>query len=381
VARPARAFIDLEALRSNYHLAKRLSAPGQALAVVKADAYGHGAVEVARTLEAHVPAFAVASLEEALVLRNAGIRKPILLLEGTFSADEVTEVARNNCWVMVENQQQVTALLDAQFGPGSNEMLSVWIKVDTGMHRLGFPPEDCYRVYQRLLDSRRVDREIVLATHLACADELENPFTRLQLDRFAAVASQLNAPASIANSPGLLGWPEARKEWNRPGYMLYGLTPFPAPHPVADQLRPVMTLSSAVIGLRRIDAGEGVGYGGDWIAARPSTIATVAIGYGDGYPRTAKAGTPVLINGRRCPLVGRVSMDMITVDVSDMHDVAIGSPAELWGKSLNANEVADHAGTNGYELVARMTSRVSRVYENRSIIGEPAQQDLQAKSQ
>jgi alanine racemase len=229
------------------------------------------------------------------------------------------------------------------------------------MHRLGVSPGRAKDCYQRLANSGNVQEEIVLCTHFASADDLNSTQTSDQLALFERTCADLPGPRSAANSPGLLGWPESHYDWVRPGYMLYGNSPFPGPQSNADKLQPVMTLCSSVISLRDVPAGENVGYGATWTAQRPSRIATVTIGYGDGYPRLAPSGTPVLVNGRRATLAGRVSMDMITVDVTDLDEVNISDEVVLWGDDLPAGEVARHANTIGYELTTRMPSRIPRV--------------------
>lgn len=358
MGRPAKASVDLNALQSNYRLAQRIAPGSFNMAVVKANAYGHGAVVCANALEELVPAFGVACIEEALTLRLAGITKPILLLEGSFTADEVATAEHYNFWLMVENAQHVEQILASQ--PANP--VRVWLKVDSGMHRLGLELDELSGVYHALRDCSQVHNEIVLATHFACADELDRDVTLQQVALFDTACQGIDAPRSLANSAGLLGWPQSHAEWNRPGYMLYGTSPFDAPHELADQLQPVMTLRSKVIGVREVEAGDSVGYAHDWTAGRRSVIATIAIGYGDGYPRHAKSGTPVLVNGQRVPIVGRVSMDMITVDVTDLPVVSLNDPVILWGKDLPVNEVAACAGTIGYELLARMTGRVPLSY-------------------
>ncbi len=358
MSRPTKALIDLTALRHNYALACRLGPQDKTLAVIKANAYGHGAIHIARELEAAVPAFGVACIEEALALRQAGVNKPILLLEGTFTADEVAIAVEQNFWLMVENKHQVQAIVDASL----LSPVTAWIKADTGMNRLGFQASEFSSAYQQLKQSPNVCDEIVLSTHLACADDLSNPFTLEQMARFSALTTGLNEPVSLANSAGLLGWQQARAGWVRPGFMLYGVSPFTVRQADADQLKPVMQLQSAVISIRNIASGEAVGYGGTWSARRPSAIATVAIGYGDGYPQQAPQNTPVLINGQRAPIVGRVSMDMTMVDITDLSGVSVGSPVELWGSNLPINEVARHTATSAYELMTRMPSRVPRIY-------------------
>ena len=380
MSRPAKVIIDLGALRHNCQLANELSPESKTMAVIKADAYGHGAVKVAQALEGLVPAFGVACIEEALELREAGIDTPIHLLEGAFSKDEIHIAGNNNFSLTVVNHEQKKALIDCQLDK-SNQQLKVWLCVDTGMHRLGIQPNEIASSYKELAACEHIHNDIVIATHFACADDLENDFTSEQLSRFQQGMNDLDLhdgfqpvlpltsspiPLSLANSAALLGWPETRAEWNRPGIILFGSSPFTAPHKEADKLLPVMTFKSGVIALRDIPPGETVGYSATWAAERHSRIATVAIGYGDGYPVHAPTGTPVLINGHRCPLVGRVSMDMITVDVTDLPDICLGDEVILWGGSLSANlsvnEVANCAGTISYELLTRMPRRTPREY-------------------
>ncbi|MCX2981065.1 alanine racemase [Halieaceae bacterium IMCC14734] len=357
MSRPTRAIIDLTALRHNYELAQQLTGGGLAMPIVKANAYGHGAILVASQLDTMAPAFGVACIEEAMELRAAGINSPILLLEGFFSEDELQLAAQHNFWLMVQNRNQLAAL--ATVKPATP--LTVWLKLDTGMHRLGFDPAQAARLHAELQSMPAVADNIVIATHFACADDLDNTFTDQQIAQFQRHTQALNTLSSLANSPALLGWPQARSDWNRPGFMLYGQSPFSHDHPLASRLKPVMTFRSEVMALREIVAGDSVGYANSWTAQRNSRIATVPVGYGDGYPRHAANSTPVLINGQRARLVGRVSMDLITVDVTDLGPVAIGDEVILWGKDLSANEVASYADTIGYEILTRLHNRVPRV--------------------
>lgn len=360
MARPTRAIVDLDALRHNYDIACQLSGQGYAMPVVKANAYGHGAVAVARALDQQAPAFGVACIEEALELRAAGVQSPILLMEGFFSDDELELAAEQQFWLMIQNQEQLTALnLKTLSAP-----VTCWLKLDTGMHRLGFKPEQAPALLQTLKNCHNVHDEVVLATHFACADDLDNDFTQRQIDEFTRATANLGCPLSLANSPGLLGWPTARADWNRPGFMLYGQSPFVANHAATQTLIPVMHFCSAVMAVREVHAGDSVGYANTWTARCTSRIATVPVGYGDGYPRHAPNGTPVLINGHKAFLAGRVSMDMITVDVTHIDSVSVGDPVTLWGPELAANEVAAHASTIGYEIMTRLHNRVPRVTIN-----------------
>lgn len=357
MARPNQARLDLGALRHNLQHARALAPGCRVMCVVKANAYGHGAVQVSEALAPLSDALAVACIEEALELREAGIVAPILLLEGFFEAAELPLAAAHNFWVMIDNLQQLAWLEAARLAAP----VTCWLKVDTGMHRLGVPLSQAAEVHNRLLRCANRSGELVTCTHFASADDMTSNQTVEQLERFESVTASLPGPRSAANSAGLLAWPRSHYDWVRPGYMLYGNSPFAMPHPNAEALRPVMTLCAAVISLRDVAAGESVGYSALWTARRPSRIATVSIGYGDGYPRMARNGTPVLIRGQRAPLAGRVSMDMITVDVTDLDNVQIGDEVVLWGNGLPAGEVASHADTIGYELTTRMPMRTPRV--------------------
>ena len=357
MARPNQARLDLAALRHNVGVARALAPQSKVMAVVKANAYGHGAVTIATELDGLVDALAVACIEEAVELRDAGVSAPILLLEGVFEASELATAAQLGFWVSIDNEWQLQWLEDAIVP----EPVHCWLKVDTGMHRLGVAANRTEEFFRRIESNANSSGEPVIYTHFASADDVASEQTRHQLQVFDAVCANLPAQRSAANSPGVLAWPEARYDWIRPGYMLYGNSPMAVPHPNAQALQPVMTLTSAVISLRDVPTGEAVGYAASWTASRPSRIATVTIGYGDGYPRLAPNGTPVLVNGQRAPLAGRVSMDMITVDVTDLPEVRVGDTVVLWGDGLPVAEVAGHVGTIGYELTTRMPARTPRI--------------------
>ncbi|MBE9538123.1 MAG: alanine racemase [Proteobacteria bacterium] len=357
MARPNQARLDLGALRHNIGHARALAPHSKVMAVVKANAYGHGAAIIAKTLEPLADALAVACIEEAVELRAAGISAPILLLEGFFEESELALAATENFWICVGNERQLSCLENAQL----QQPMHVWLKIDTGMHRLGIDADLAESALKRLNTTPNVANDVVLCTHFASADDLDGTQTREQLEQFNEVCKNLPGKLSAANSPGILGWPDSHFDWIRPGYMLYGNSPFSAPHKNTDALQPVMTLSSAIISIRDVAAGESVGYGASWTASRPSKIATVTIGYGDGYPRLARNGTPVLVNGQRASLAGRVSMDMITVDVTDVEDASLGDEVILWGADLPVGEVAEWAGTIGYELTTRMPARTPRI--------------------
>jgi alanine racemase len=357
--RPTYAIVRLDAIADNYRLASRLAPASQSIAVIKANAYGHGIVEVAQHLKDMVPAFAVAFIDEAVQLREAGISKPILILQGVSLAADIGEAAANDFWLMLHQQQQIDWLLSSKI----TRPLKVWLKVDTGMHRFGFAPDALDRVCAQLGSTPNVQGSLVLCTHLACADDLEDPMTRQQVSVIRSYANKNSLPLSIANSAAILHWPEAHAEWNRPGYMLYGNCPTGRFDSETPGLQAAMTMSSEIVAIRNLKAGDGVGYGLDWVAAKPSKVGTIAIGFADGYPRHAPSGTPVLVNGQRVPLVGRVSMDAISVDLTELEKTEIGDPVELWGQNLSVNELASAAGTIGYEILAGLTGRAPLIYQ------------------
>ncbi|WP_278938649.1 alanine racemase [Pseudomonas helleri] len=353
--RPARALIDLQALRHNYQLASEVTG-AKALAVIKADAYGHGAVRCAQALEAEADGFAVACIEEALELRAAGIRAPILLLEGFFEADELPLIVEHDFWCVVHSLWQLDAIEQATLA----KPIQVWLKLDTGMHRVGLHPSEYKSAYQRLQASGKVAK-IVLMSHFARADELDSLRSVEQVAVFLAARDDLSAEVSLRNSPAILGWPSVPSDWVRPGLMLYGATPFEQDHPLAARLQPVMTVESKVICVRELPAGEPVGYGAKFITPKPMRIGVVAMGYADGYPRHAPTGTPVLVAGQRSQLLGRVSMDMLCIDLTDVPDAGLGSTVELWGKNILASELAEKAETIPYQIFCNL-KRVPRLY-------------------
>ena len=359
MSRAAKASIDLAAIRHNYRLARSLAPDARAAAIIKANAYGHGAVVVARALAAEADAFGVACIEEAMELRDAGIEQPIVLLEGFFEADELDYIARNNIWSAVHSEHQIDALAAAILPVPVN----VWLKMDSGMHRLGIEPRHYQAAYTRLRALPQV-ADITLMTHFACADDLRLDITQQQIAAFDRAVEGIDAPHSLANSPATLAWPRARRDWLRPGLMLYGATPFAVAQDEAAQLQPAMTLTTEIIAIHELEVGDAVGYGASFICQRPSRIATIAMGYGDGYPRHAVSGTPVVVNGQRTVSAGRVSMDMMTIDITDIASAKIGDRVELWGPQLPVSDVAQFCGTIPYTLLTCLTRRVALEYHN-----------------
>lgn len=358
--RPAWAAIDLDALRHNYHALRRQAGRASMLAILKANAYGHGLIRIARELS-DVDAIGVARVDEALALREAGITRPIVLLEGFFEAEQLPLLAASGLQPVIHTEHQLQQLESVSLGLP----LKVWLKVDTGMHRLGVEPEQAIPFYRRLEASPNVQGAPVFMTHFASADMPGSEQTAAQLATFATLHEVLQGPVSLSNSAAVLTSTAPQDNWVRPGLALYGVSPFA--HKVSGDigLRPVMTLQASVISTRTIAAGERVGYGGTWQAAQPTRIGILAIGYGDGYPRHAPAGTPVFIDGQRYPLAGRVSMDMIAVDLGLDSRVEIGSTGVLWGPQLPVEEIAGWVDTIPYELLCNVARRVVLDYGDR----------------
>ncbi|MHB0775695.1 alanine racemase [Halomonas sp. WWR20] len=356
--RPLYADIDLDALRHNYRVARDLAPHSQALAVLKADAYGHGAVACAKALEDLAPAFAVACIEEAVTLREAGITKPLVLLEGFFEPSELELIDALGLWTAVHSPWQVEALL--AYRP--RRPIPTWVKLDSGMHRLGFAPREFETVWRRLQTAPEQVGHLHLITHFATADTLDADYFEAQMACVETLRSRLDARVCLANSPATLAWPQAHGDWNRPGVMLYGSDPLEGANDASRSLKPVMTLRSRIIATRELAPGEPVGYGGRWRAPRHSRIGVVAAGYGDGYDRHATDGTPVLVDGQRTVLAGKVSMDMLTVDLTALPQADIGSEVTLWGAGLAVDEVARYCDTISYTLLTGVLPRVPRRY-------------------
>jgi alanine racemase len=349
MSRPIQAHIDLSALQNNLRVVRR-TASSRIMAVIKANAYGHGLLRAAEALD-EAEGFALLDVRDAIALREAGFRQTILLLEGFFTADELPLLAEYELSTVIHSTQQL-AMLDAY---PRRKTLPVWLKINCGMNRLGFAPEQVPVVMKKLKSHQAVG-EVTLMTHFSHADEPEG--VAEQLERFKGLTAAYRAPRSLANSAALLRYPSTHGEWVRPGIMLYGASPFADTSAQQFGLRPAMTLSSEIISVRELKAGERVGYAGMFRADKTMRIGTVACGYADGYPRHAPTGTPILVNGKRTRTLGRVSMDMLAVDLSELPDVDVGSRVTLWGTGLPVEEVASAAGTISYELMCAVTARV-----------------------
>jgi alanine racemase len=363
--RPIEARIDLAALRHNYLVAREYASrrhrEAKAWAVVKANAYGHGLLRAAAALADVADGFALLDLDEAIALRQAGIRQPILLLEGFFEAADLSICATHALSVVVHSLEQLRVLRQAALAaPGLR--LPIYLKLNSGMNRLGITAAQLPAV-RRELEALPTPGPLTLMTHFAEADGVGGErCVAWQLERFAAMTADWPAaaslPLSLANSAAILRYPQTAHDWVRPGIMLYGGSPFADQDAASLGLKPVMTLHSRILAVQEIGIGERVGYGGTFVAQRPTRVGIVACGYADGYPRHAPGGTPIVVDGRRTQTLGRVSMDMLACDLTELPKAGVSSPVVLWGEGLPADEVASAAGTISYELFCALARRV-----------------------
>ncbi len=346
--------LNMSALQHNLTKVREYAPYSKVIAVIKANAYGHGMLIIARYLSDNVDALAVARLDEALQLRKQAISGRLLILSGFNCADELSSIQQYHIEVVVHSVPQVEMLESADL----SEPIRVWLKIDTGMNRLGIQPNQFLDILSRLQKCSSVHHEINFMTHFANADDVNNTGTQQQLALFKQTIGDKLGELSCANSAAIIAWPETRLDWVRSGLMLYGVTPLLIGNAEALGLQPVMNLYSRIIAIKSVEKGESVGYGATWNAQKKTLLGVVSIGYGDGYPRQAKTGTPVLVNGLKVPLIGRVSMDMLTVDLSDLTCVAVGDEVMLWGEGLPVEEIASCASTIPYTLLCGVTQRV-----------------------
>ncbi|KOC89045.1 catabolic alanine racemase DadX [Winslowiella iniecta] len=356
MSRPIVATIHTAALRQNLAIVRQAAANSRVWSVVKANAYGHGIDRVWQSFS-DTDGFALLNLEEAILLRERGWKKPILLLEGFFHRDELEIIDRYRLTTSVHSNWQIKAIAEAQL----SAPLDIYVKMNSGMNRLGFQPEMVYNAWQKL---RALDNvaEMTLMAHFAEAEQPEGVTVPMQ--RVEQAAEGLNCRRSLANSAATMWHPETHFDWVRPGIILYGASPSGQWQDIAGSgLQPAMTLSSEIIGIQNLQAGDGVGYGSRYRASAAQRIGAVACGYADGYPRHAPTGTPVMVDGVRTQTVGAVSMDMIMVDLTPCDRAGIGSKVELWGNAVKIDDVASAAGTVGYELMCALAPRVPVVTE------------------
>ncbi|THD11752.1 alanine racemase [Metallibacterium scheffleri] len=353
MSRLAVASIDLAALTANLARLRALAAPARLMAVVKADGYGHGLERVARAL-AGADAFGVAAIADGQRLRAAGHAERIVVLSGPDAPGDLAELRRLDLDAVIHHRSQLE-WLEAEAGGAP---LRVWLKVDSGMHRLGFAPQCVAEVHARLARLPQVHPEIVLMTHFAASDEFGNALTAQQIEAFAAATRGLPGPRSLSNSAALLGWPAARGDWVRAGGLLYGLSVVRGKTGADHGVVPAMRLATRLIAVNRVAQGEAIGYAGTWRCPEAMPVGIAAIGYGDGYPRSAPSGTPALLREREVALIGRVSMDLLALDLRAVPDARVGDEVVLWGPDLPVEHIAAAAGTISYELTCGVTRRV-----------------------
>jgi len=347
------ATISTAALKHNLQQVRQYAPASAVLAVIKANAYGHGLAVAAEALD-NADAFAVGTFAEAVVLRESAPDKNIVILQGATDAADIRFFLQNNFQPVIHSRYQLDDLRAAGI-----RSLKCWLKMDTGMRRLGLAADDYSDILKKIGSIAAIQKPPVLMSHFACADEPDRAENRRQMELFASLAEQHGGETSFCNSAATISFPEMHGNWVRPGIMLYGISPLKGVTAATLNLRPAMTLKSRLIAIYNAAAGDSVGYGATWRCPDDMRIGVIGIGYGDGYPRHAPSGTPVIINDRRSSLVGRVSMDMLTVDLRQQPDAQIGDEVVLWGDGLPIEEVAEAAGTIAYELVCRLTTRVN----------------------
>ena len=357
------ATVTLDHIRNNMRQIRTMMPGKKVLAMVKSNAYGHGLISIARTLS-EVDALGVATIGEALQLRTAGITQKIVVMRGFITQEELHLFLRDpDLIACIHDHQQLVLLNQHHFL--ETDALNIWLKIDTGMHRLGFEHHEFSDIYSKLMQCAAIKKPFVVCSHLADADNPDSAFTEQQIQCFQKITKNLQIEKSILNSAGILAYPESAFEWIRPGLMIYGISPFAtndSRNTLMKDFRPAMTLSSKLISIKPVKKGEKIGYSCTFTAPRDMTIGIVGMGYGDSYPRQAKNGTPVLIRDQRCPIVGRVSMDMITVDVSHVKNAVVDDTVILWGEHLLVSEIAENVNTVSHELLCHLTGRVLSVF-------------------
>lgn len=354
MSRPSKIIVEPSALLHNLAQIRRYAPAKKVIAMVKANAYGCGIKTVAPVLDGQVDALGVACIEEALALRSIGINSPCILFQGVFSPDELNVASEYNFSCVIHTPEQLQWLVNTPL----KSPIHIWIKVNTGMHRLGFKPHEVNEVLTALKNCKWIHQDFSLLTHMACADEPERVETARQISLFEGIDNKQFKIRSMANSATIIAFPEAHADAVRPGIMLYGVSPFANQIASDFGLIPVMRFRSAVTAIHQNFAHAPVGYGGTWKSEQATVIGVISVGYGDGYPRHIKNNTPVWIKGREVPIVGRVSMDMITVDLTAHPDIKVGDLVELWGTHIPVERIAKSAGTTGYELLCQITDRV-----------------------
>ena len=360
MSRPTTATLSTANLLHNVTTIRAAAPRAKLLAMVKANAYGHGLIQTAQKLAAHVDALGVASIDEALQLRNAGIQSPITLIEGIFEPAELPIAAQQNFTVVFHTRSQLDWLAATKL----TSSLSAWLKIDTGMGRLGFLPEDAPAALHALTTSPNIRQPVGLMSHFARADEPAEAQNRDQIACFEKFAAAHNGPKSLCNSAAIFSFPDQHYDWVRPGLALYGGAPVSGHTAAALGLKPVMTLHTRLISVKTLRRGQPVGYGARFICPEDMPIGIMAAGYGDGYSRATRTGAPILIDGIRCQIAGRVSMDMAAIDLRAHPGAKVGSKVILWGEGLPVEEVALHTDSINYDLLTGLQPRAKTIWQD-----------------
>lgn len=354
MGRLAIATLSTENLLHNLNVIKRKVGDCKIIAMIKANAYGHGLRSTAMRLDGKIYSFGVASVDEALALRKVNVRAPITLMSGAFEADDLFIASCNNFHLVFHEETQLSWLNNIKLP----NPINVWLKIDTGMGRLGFDLDSAKRVYQFLANNKQIVQPIGIMSHLACSDQKDHPLNLTQLNRFNEFVKDLPGMKAIANSAAIFNFPDSHYDLVRPGIALYGVSPILDKTANEFGLKPVMTLQTRLVSITKAKKGSSIGYGSRYICPKDMLIGVIAMGYGDGYPRTARDGTPILVNNKRCQLVGRVSMDMATIDLSNCLDAKVGDPVILWGDGLPIEEVSSYTDNIPYDILCSVQQRV-----------------------
>jgi alanine racemase len=348
------AVLSKQNLLHNLGIIKDIAKGAKIIAMIKANAYGHGIRSVARSLDGHVEIFGVARPDEAMVLKKLGIETDLMLMAGVFAPEELELASQENFIVVLNNQEQI----DWLWAVNLPKPLRCWIKINTGMGRLGFNLQRARQIYAQLMESDKVAKPIGIMSHFACSDDIDHPLNAEQINNFQEFAKDLHGPFSLLNSAGIVNFPFCAFDYVRPGLMLYGVSPILGKTSADYNLKPVMSLYSKIIAVQNLSQGQSVGYGASFVCDRDMRIGIVAFGYGDGYPMRMKTGAPILINGKICTLVGRVSMDMLAVDLSNSCEVKVGDNVTLWGQDLPIENVLPYTDSIVWELLTSVQNRV-----------------------
>lgn len=354
MSRAALAILSTENLLHNLDVIKNHAPNSHVIAMIKANGYGHGLRSTALRLEKYVYSFGVASIDEAIALRKVNIKIPITLMEGVFEPNELLVAACENFHVVFHEQTQLQWLKTSSLPCP----LTAWLKIDTGMGRLGFTPSYAHHAYAELVSHPHLKKPIGIMSHFACADDIAHPLNQQQIKNFVQFIENKAGIKSFCNSAAIFSFKDHHYDVVRPGLALYGVSPMPNISAADLNLKPVMTLQTRLMAVRHVERHSTLGYGARFLCSDAMRIGVIAMGYGDGYPRTARDGTPILVNGVRCPLVGRVSMDMITVDVTNCPDVKVDDPVVLWGNGLPIEEVSQYTEQCPYDMLTAVQSRV-----------------------